>query len=113
MMEPQGRREIAMKSKRPFRVKLYTRAVVAIMLITTWCLAALTGFLLWLAPTGPRSGQMPLLFEMTKSEWGDIHFWISVAAIVVTLLHMVVDWRALRGVIRYMISVHRSPDILK
>ncbi len=63
-----------MKYGRPIKVKVYARAVVAIILITVWSLVALTGLLLWLAPSGQRSGKQLLLFELTKSEWGDIHF---------------------------------------
>ena len=32
------------------------RGVIAIMLFVTWLIVALTGFLLYLAPTGRRSG---------------------------------------------------------
>jgi hypothetical protein len=56
------------------KVKVYTRAVVAIMLITVWSLVALTGFLLWLAHSGPQSGHQLLLLGLTKQEWGDVHF---------------------------------------
>ena len=100
-----------MKQRRPIKVKVYARAVVAIMLIAGWSLSALTGFLLWFAPPGPRAGRQVLLLGLTKSEWNDIHFWVSVVAIVVTLIHVVLDWRALRGVIRYMTSVHRAPQL--
>jgi hypothetical protein len=81
------------------------------MLITVWSLVALTGLLLWLAPSGPRSGRQLLLLGLTKGEWGDVHFWIGVATAVVTLIHLIIDWRALRGVIRYLTSVHRNPGI--
>ena len=100
-----------MKPRRPIKVKIYARAVVAIMLITTWSLMALTGLLLWLAPSGPQSGRQLLLLGLTKSEWGDVHFWIGVATVAVTLIHVVIDWRALRGVIRYLTSVHRGPSV--
>ncbi|GAI02377.1 unnamed protein product [marine sediment metagenome] len=104
-----------MKYGRPVKVKVkvYARAVVAIMLITVWSLVALTGLLLWLAPSGPRSGQQLLLLEMTKHEWGDVHFWIAVAVVVVTVVHLIIDWRALRGLVRYLTSVHRSPRVLE
>lgn len=100
-----------MRDSRPIKMKVYARAVVAILLITVWVLAAFTGLLLWLAPEGPRSGRQLLLLNLTKSEWGDIHFWVSVAVLIVTLVHIIIDWRALRGVIRYLISIHRSPEI--
>ncbi|MFC1989773.1 DUF4405 domain-containing protein [Chloroflexota bacterium] len=100
-----------MKGNRPIKVKVYTRAVVAITLIVAWTLAAFTGLLLWLAPSGPRSGRQPLLLDLTKSEWGDIHFWVCVAVLIVTLVHIIIDWRALRVVIRYLTSAHRSPRI--
>ena len=100
-----------MTQRRPIKVKIYTRAVVAIMLIIVWSLVALTGLLLWLAPSGQRAGKQLLLFELTKSEWGDVHFWIAVAVVVVTVAHMIIDWKALRGVIRYLTSVHRGPSL--
>jgi len=100
-----------MKARRPIRVRIYARAVVAITLIITWGLMAVTGLLLWLAPSGPRSGRELLLLGLTKQEWGDVHFWIAVATVVVTLVHIIIDWKALRGVIRYLTSVHRRPEI--
>jgi len=97
-----------MKYNRPIKVKVYARAVVAIMLITSWSLLSLTGLLLWLAPIGRRSGQIELLFGLTKHEWGDVHLWLAVATVVVTLVHTIIDWKALRGVIRYLTNVHRE-----
>lgn len=90
-------------------LKAYARALTAITMIAVWSLSALTGFLLWLAPIGPRSGRMPLSLGLTKHQWGDIHFWISVAALGVTLIHIAIDWRALLRYIRYFTSVHRGP----
>ena len=97
-----------MKYNRPIKVKVYARAVVAIMLITSWSLLSLTGLLLWLAPTGRRSGQIELLFGLTKHEWGDVHLWFAAATLLVTLSHVIIDWKALRGVIRYLASAHRE-----
>ena len=97
-----------MSYRRPIKVKVYARAVVALMLISAWSLLSLTGLLLWLAPTGRQSGRIELLFGLTKHEWGDVHFWFAVATVVVTLVHVIIDWKALRGVIRYLASVHRE-----
>jgi hypothetical protein len=100
-----------MQPGRPIKVKIYARAVTAIILITTWALVTLSGILLYLAPSGFRSGRQPLLLGFTKSMWNDIHFWIGVAAVVAIVIHMIIDWKALRGVIRYLTSVHRNPEL--
>jgi hypothetical protein len=89
------------------RNKAYFRSIIAITMITVWSAMIMTGFLLYIAPTGPRSGRLPILF-LTKSQWGDVHFWIGLLAISVTILHIIIDWNALRGCIRYLASLDRS-----
>jgi hypothetical protein len=103
-----------MQPKSPFRLKIYARAVTAILLIVTWSLIIMSSVILYLAPSGSRSGQQPLMFGITKTAWGDIHFWIGVATVAVTLIHIIIDWKALRGVIRYLTSTHRvSPPTIQ
>jgi hypothetical protein len=97
-----------MPNKRPIKPKVYARAITAIALITVWILSAFSGLILWLAPEVRRAGQQPLLFGITKQNWGEIHFWICVAVVAVTIIHIIIDWKALRGVIRYLTSVHRD-----
>jgi hypothetical protein len=97
-----------MSEKRSIKVKVYTRAIIAIALITSWSLSAISGLILWLAPEVRRAGQQPLLFNITKESWGEIHFWICVLVVIVTIMHIIIDLKALRGVIRYLISVHRD-----
>ncbi len=82
------------------------RSVVAVSLIVTWAVAAFSGFMLYLAPHGPRSGRISV-FLLTKGEWSDVHFWVSVLAIGVTLVHLTIDWRALKACVRYLVSVNR------
>lgn len=101
-----------MEKGRPIKIKVYARAIVAILLITAWSLVALSGLLLWLAPSGSRSGRQLLLLGLTKGEWSDVHFWLAVAAFLVMIVHIAVDWKALRGVIRYLISAHREKQVL-
>ncbi|MBM3167424.1 MAG: DUF4405 domain-containing protein [Chloroflexi bacterium] len=101
-----------MRRKREIKVKLYARAIIAITLITSWSLLSLSGLVLWLAPTGRRSGQIELLFGLTKHEWGDVHFWIAIATIIITLAHIIIDWKVFRGIIRYLTSTHRRRDML-
>jgi len=100
-----------MSTRRPIKVKVYARAITAIALITVWSLSAFSGLILWLAPEVRQAGKQLLLFGITKHDWGEIHFWICVAVLVVTIIHIIIDWKALRGVIRYLTSVHRSSSI--
>ena len=88
--------------------KARLRAIVAIALLMAWALTAATGWLIWLAPEGPRSGQITLLLGMVKREWGEVHFWVSAVASILTVIHVVVDWRALRGCVRHLTSVRRQ-----
>ena len=97
-----------MSTRRPIKPKIYIRAVIAIALIIVWILSAFSGLILWLAPEVRKAGEQPLLFGITKSDWGEIHFWVCVAVVVVTLVHIIIDWKALRAVIRYLTSVHRE-----
>ena len=97
-----------MAAKRPIKPKIYARAVTAIALIIVWVLSAFSGLILWLAPELRRAGQQPLLFDITKGTWGEIHFWICIAVVIITIIHIIIDWKALRGVVRYMTSVHRD-----
>ena len=101
-------RRYTMSAKRPIKPKVYARAITAIALVIVWILSAFSGLILWLAPEVRRASQQPLLFDITKENWGEIHFWICVAVVVVTLVHTIIDWKALRGVIRYLTSVHRD-----
>jgi hypothetical protein len=97
-----------MSERRPIKPKVYARAVIAIALIIVWVLSAFSGLILWLAPDVRQAGQQPLLFGITKQNWGEIHFWICVIVVVVTVVHIIIDWKALRGVIRYLTSTHRD-----
>ncbi len=87
-------------------IKIYVRAVIAIIMLAVWLLVAVSGVVLWLAPEGQRSGRIPLLFDMTKSDWKEVHLWIAAVTIVITIVHVIVDWKTLRAVIKYMINPH-------
>ena len=96
--------------QRHAHTKAYIRAIIAILLILMWSLAALTGFILYMAPSGPHSGWI-MIFFLTKGQWKDVHFWTSVVASLITVSHIAVDWRALKGCMRYLTSIDRSTGI--
>lgn len=93
---------------RVFNMKAYLRSVVAILLLVFWSLAILSGWLLWFAPHGPRSGRIALLLGITKRGREDLHSCLSVIACGITILHVVIDWKALKGCVRYLASTHRK-----
>lgn len=41
----------------------------------------------------PGSGHHTTLWGLDRHEWGDIHFWISVAFLVALALHLLLHWR--------------------
>jgi hypothetical protein len=79
------------------------RGFIALSMIALWMIVGLTGFLLEFAPSGQRSGHLAI-FLLTKTQWGDIHFWMSIAAGALTIIHLMVDWKALKACARYLIS---------
>jgi Domain of unknown function (DUF4405) len=99
---------IHMTQPRALNLRTYFRAVVAIALMVVWSLVTFSGILLWLAPPGPRAGYRVLLFGLTKRGWGEVHLWFSFAALAVTAVHLVIDWRGFCGCLNYLASVHRS-----
>jgi hypothetical protein len=92
--------------------KAYLRSVTAISMITVWGAMIMTGFLIYIAPTGPRSGRLPIFF-LNKGQWVDLHFWIGLLAIFFTVMHVIIDWKALLGCLRYLASLERRPTPLE
>jgi len=97
-----------MYQPRPINWKTYFRAVIAVAMMVIWSSVTLSGFLLWLAPHGPRSGYQILWLGLTKRDWGEWHLWLSLAAIGVTTVHLIIDWQGLCGCLRYLASAHRG-----
>jgi hypothetical protein len=86
--------------------KLSIRAAIGIALIAVWSAALLTGILLYVAPEGRRSGQADLLFGLSKTTWGQIHWWISLVAVALTVVHLIVDWKTFRACVRHLTHTH-------
>jgi hypothetical protein len=80
------------------------RGLVSIGLLLSWAVSALSGFILYLAPEGQRSGRAILLFGLTKSGWMEFHTWISFFALGITLFHVIIDWKILVAVVKYLVK---------
>jgi hypothetical protein len=85
-------------------VKQKVRGLIGLVLLISWAMSGLSGLILYLAPTGRRSGQALLLLEMTKHEWADYHTWSSFLAVGVTVLHVIVDWKILVALVKCLVK---------
>ncbi len=48
----------------------------------------------------PGSGRWSEVWGMTRHQWGEVHFWISVFFFAVLALHLVQHWRFVLGLFR-------------
>jgi hypothetical protein len=52
-----------------------------------------TGLLLrFVLPPGSRGGQGLRLWNMTRHDWGDLHFWLALALLLIALVHVALHW---------------------
>jgi len=85
-------------------IKQKMRGLVSLGLLFFWGVSALSGFILYLAPEGQRSGRAILLFGLTKHDWAGVHTWISFVALGITFIHIIIDWRILVAVIKLLLK---------
>ncbi len=76
----------------------YVRAVVALAVVGTWVVSAVSGLVVWLAPDGRWATESVVLFGATKGGWSDLHVAISFLAIAFTVGHLAL---MRRGVVAY------------
>ncbi len=82
---------------------------------------ACTGFIIkYVLPPGSggghgqgfRGGRGPAeiksLWSMTRHEWGDIHFYLSVVFIALVLVHLVLHWTWIKNYIKSLFGIKRS-----
>lgn len=83
-------------------MKQKIRGLIGIGLLIFWTISALSGIILYLAPSGQRAGQAILLFGLDKHEWSEFHTWLSFLALGITILHVIIDWKILVAVVKYL-----------
>jgi hypothetical protein len=96
-----------MRLRKPINIRTYFRAIVAVAMMLVWSLVTISGFLLWSVPHGPCSSAQILLLNLTKREWANCMSGSVSSQIGITFVHLVIDWRALCGCVKYLASVHR------
>ena len=86
----------------------YVRSVVALAMITTWTVSALSGLSLWQAADGWRADLLPALLGLTKHAWTDIHVVASFLAIALTITHVTVMRRGVLSYARLVLTGRRK-----
>jgi len=64
------------------------RASLFYSMLSLGLLTLVTGFILYLWPHGPRSGQL-ILLGLNKSGWGTSHTYITLIAIALIAVHLI------------------------
>jgi len=73
--------------------------LINLLLYLSLCGLAGTGALLaWKLPPGSRGGGGRRVLEMSRHEWGELHFWLGVVFVVATVAHLILNWAWLRKV---------------
>lgn len=85
---------------------VYTKGVIGLLLLVVWSIVAVTGFIMWMAPHGQGTGSQSFLLNMSRHDWGELHFWFAVTAVVVTIVHIVVDWKPFVSSLKHIFKAH-------
>jgi len=80
----------------------YLKYMTAAALMIAWVLAAWTGFMLGVVPYAPGGGKEALMLGVTRAEWGVIHSWLSVIAVIITAVEIVLTRKFLTEGIRHL-----------
>lgn len=71
------------------------RILVFILMLAFGLAAMTTGVVLYLWPKGPRAGRIEV-FGYTKDFWIDAHTILAMTSVVLIIVHLVLNWRAVK-----------------
>ena len=79
--------------------KIWIRRIVNLLLYLCFCFIAGSGLLIEfkLVP-GSQGGQGLSALGMSRHEWGDLHFYVSLAFIALIIIHIVLSWGWLKRI---------------
>ena len=73
--------------------------VTNLLLYLSFCGLVGTGALLtWKLVPGSQGGRGLSVWDMSRHEWGDIHFWLGVAMLTATVAHLFLNWAWLKKI---------------
>ena len=87
---------------------VYTKGVIGILLLTVWTFVLTTGIIMWLAPHGQGRGSDPYLFGLTRHDWGELHLYLALTAVIITIVHVVIDWRLFVNCVKHVVKTHQG-----
>lgn len=87
---------------------VYTKGIIGILLLTVWSAVLGTGIIMWLAPHGQGRGSEPVLFSLTRHDWGDLHLYLALTAVVITIVHVVIDWKPFVNCVKHVVITHQG-----
>jgi hypothetical protein len=74
------------------RTQAINFAIDLLSLLALLAIAATGLVLKYVLPPGIRGGRGLRLWDLSRHEWGEIHFWLSVALAGLVLVHIVLHW---------------------
>ncbi|MEM4690246.1 MAG: DUF4405 domain-containing protein [Archaeoglobaceae archaeon] len=80
---------------------IHVRILIFAIALALGILSLITGLILYFWPHGPRAGQL-IIFGMTKLGWSELHTYASILALIVILVHLIVNRTSIRLYFRYL-----------
>ena len=57
----------------------------------------------------PGSGRALALWSLTRHQWGDLHFWLALAAVAIVALHLALHWTWVVSIVRrWMVGANQG-----
>lgn len=70
------------------------RALISVLIALCFLMLALTGIVLFIAPPGRVANWTNWsILGLRKSEWGGVHIWFGLLFLVVTVWHLILNWK--------------------
>ncbi len=54
---------------------------------------------------GREAGEIRELWSMTRHEWGDIHFYLAVAFVILIVIHIILHWAWIKSYFKSLLGL--------
>jgi hypothetical protein len=87
---------------------VYTKGIIGVLLLIAWSCVLTTGIIMWAAPHGQGRGSEPFLLDLSRRDWGELHLYLALIAVGITIIHVIVDWKPFVSHLRHIVNAHKS-----